>query len=350
LSPIGKANSTLVHMQTFLNFQQRFAKFLIPLALFTATYFLIKSPYFLENSNQLTVAVSADLLLTIPIIYFLLIRKSSIPKTTVVPVMIIGLLIGLYALPEANQEYVQIFKTSCVPVIEIGVASFIIYKVRKAVLFHKKQHNTSVDFFTALKKTCAEVLPKPVVVPFATEVAVFYYGFIYWKRRKLAKNEFSYHKESGSLALYFVLMLIVAIEIVPIHMLLATWSEVAAWILTILSAYSGLQLFGYAKSLMKRPIAIENDMLLLRYGIVQEAEIPIADIKEITLSGKDLDKEDNIIKLSLLGELESHNVIIETYNEHTLRGLFGSKKTFTKIALHVDMPGDFKKYINDLVE
>ncbi|MEM6684870.1 MAG: hypothetical protein AAF617_03655, partial [Bacteroidota bacterium] len=199
------------------------------------------------------------------------------------------------------------------------------------------------------KKTCAEVLPKPVVIPFATEVAVFYYGFIYWKRRKLAENEFSYHKESSSLALFFVLILIVGIEIVPIHILLAKWSEVAAWILTILSAYSGLQIFGYAKSLMKRPIVIENDTLILRYGIVQEAEIPLWDIKEITLSSKDLDKEEKIAKLSLLGELEGHNVLIETNNEHTLRGLFGSKKTFTKIAMHVDTPVDFKKYIEDLI-
>ncbi|MEM6717921.1 MAG: hypothetical protein AAF611_01265 [Bacteroidota bacterium] len=337
-------------MQTLFNFPQRFAKFLIPLALFTTIYFFTKSPYFLENSSQLSWAVSADLLLFIPIVYFLLIRKSSIPKTTVVPVMLIGLLVGFYVLPEENQYYLQLFKTWFVPVIEIGVASFIIYKVRKAVLFHKRQNNTSVDFFTALKKTCAEVLPKPVVAPFATEISVFYYGFVYWKRRKLAENEFSYHKESGAVALYFVLILIVAIEIVPIHMLLAKWSEIAAWILTILSAYSGLQIFGYAKSLMKRPIAVENGVLHLRYGIMQEVEIPIDDIKEITLSSKDLDKEDTIVKLSLLGELESHNVIIETNGEHTLRGLFGCKKTFTKIALHVDTPSEFKLYIKDSIE
>ncbi|WP_298512261.1 hypothetical protein [uncultured Kordia sp.] len=337
-------------MQTLFDFQQRFAKFLIPLALFIGTYFFIKSPFFLEHSSTLTFPVSADLLLTIPIVYFLLIRKTSIPKTTIVPIMIIGLLLGFYALPEANQQYLQLFKAWFLPVIEVGVASFIIYKVRKAVLFHKAQENKFLDFFTALKTTCAEILPKPVVIPFATEISIFYYGIFYWKRRKLAKNEFSNHKESGSLALLFVLIFLIAIEIVPVHILLAKWSDVAAWILTILSAYSGLQIFGYAKSLMKRPIAIEENRLLLRYGIMQEAEIPLEDIKEITLSSKELDKEENIVKLALLGEMESHNVIIETNSEHTLRGLFGIQKTFTKIALHVDTPVDFKKYINDLTE
>ncbi|MGH1385679.1 hypothetical protein [Kordia sp.] len=334
-------------MQTLLDFQQRFAKFLIPLALFIGTYFFIKSPYFLENSSTLTFAVSADLLLTIPIVYFLLIRKTSIPKTTVVPMMIIGLAIGFFSLPEANQEYLQLFKTWFLPVIEVGVASFIIYKVRKAVLFHRKQENKSLDFFTALKTTCAEILPKPAVVPFATEISIFYYGFVYWKRRKLAENEFSNHKESSSLALFFILIVIVAIEIVPIHILLAKWSEVAAWILTILSAYSGLQIFGFAKSLMKRPIAVENDRVLLRYGVMQEAEIPIEDIKKITLTTKEFDKEENITRLSLLGEIEGHNVLIETHNEQIVHGLFGIKKTFTKIALHVDKKGEFKAYLEN---
>ncbi|PTX63591.1 hypothetical protein C8N46_101192 [Kordia periserrulae] len=336
-------------MQILYNFHQRFAKFLIPIALFTATYFLIKSPYFLENSNTLSFAVSADLLLTIPIIYFLLIRKTSIPKTTVVPVMLIGLAIGFSTLPATNQEYLQLFKTWCLPVIEIGVASFIIYKVRKAILFHKQQ-KTSVDFFTALKKTCAAILPKPVVIPFATEIAVFYYGFIYWKRRKLAENEFSYHKESSYLALFFGLILIVAIEIVPIHILLAKWSELAAWILTGLSIYSGIQIFGYAKSLMKRPIAIENNRLLLRYGIMQEAEIPLSDIKQITLTSKEFDKEENSARLSIVGELEGHNVLIETNNEHQLRGLFGKKKAFTKIALFVDTPAKLKSFIENSLQ
>lgn len=333
-------------MQTLFNFQQRFAKFLIPIALFISTYVFIKSSYFLENSSILTFPISADLLITIPIIYFLLIRKTSIPKTTVVPIMLIGLAIGFYALPEANQEYIQLFKTWFLPIIEVGIASFIIFKVRKAILFHRTQQNTSLDFFTTLKKTCAEILPKPVVIPFATEIAVFYYGFVYWRKRKLAENEFSYHKDSGSVALFFVLILLIGIEITPIHHLLAKWNTVVAWILTFLSIYSGFQVFGYAKSLMKRPIEVTKDTLLLRYGIMHEAEIPLTEIKEIHLSKKSFTKEDKILRFALLGELESHNVIIETHTEQTLHGLFGVKKSFTKLALHVDKPVDFKNYLD----
>ncbi|WP_046757110.1 hypothetical protein [Kordia jejudonensis] len=329
---------------TLLN--RNLASFGIPIALLTLLVLFVQSSYFQANSPVLSLAITLDVLLTIPCIYFLLIRKTNIPKTTVVPMMILGLVIGMYSLPEHNQQYLQLFKTWFLPIIELSIATFIIFKVRKTIRIYKSQKDNSIDFFTTLKKTCAEILPKPLVLPFVTEISVFYYGFVYWKRRKLAENEFSYHKESGSVALYFVSIMLIGIEIMPIHHLLAKWSTIAAWILTILSIYSGFQVFGYVKSLMKRPIAVTKDTLLLRYGIMHEAEIPLSDIKEIRLSTKSFTKEDNILRFALLGELESHNVIIETHTEQTLYGLFGIKKPFTKLALHVDKPAEFREYLN----
>ena len=336
-------------MNTTQLFNRNVFRFGIPALLFAILIVFVKSPYFQADTNLVTLGISLDLLITIPIVYFLLIRKSTIPKTTIVPMMILGLVIGFFVLPETNHQYLNVFKTWFLPIIEVSIASFVIIKVRKAILFHKSQKDTSLDFFTTLKKTCAEILPKPIVVPFATEISVFYYGFIYWKRRKLAKNEFSYHKESGSVALFLVLIMLIAIEITPIHHLLASWSVIAAWILTILSIYSGFQVFGFAKSLMKRPIEVTQDTLLLRYGIMHEAEIPLSEIKEIKLSKKSFTKEDNITRFALLGELESHNIIIEVHNEQTLHGLFGIKKPFTKLALHVDKDAAFKTYVDPIL-
>jgi hypothetical protein len=330
-------------------FNRNLLRFGIPALLFITLILFVKSSYFQVDSTALTLGITLDLLVTIPIIYFLLFRKTTIPKTTIVPMMILGLVVGLFILPETNQQYLNLFKTWFLPIIEISVATFVILKVRKAILFHKSQKDTSLDFFTTLKKTCAEILPKPVVAPFATEISVFYYGFIYWKRRKLAKNEFSYHKESGSVALFLVLIMLIAIEITPIHHLLAKWNIIAAWILTILSIYSGFQVFGFAKSLMKRPIEVTQNTVLLRYGIMHEATIPLSEIKEIKLSKKSFTKEDNITRFALLGELESHNIIIEVHNEQTLHGLFGIKKPFTKLALHVDKDAAFKAYVENVL-
>jgi hypothetical protein len=82
---------------------------------------------------------------------------------------------------------------------------------------------------------------------------------------------------------------------------------------------------------------------------MQEATIPLSEIKEIKISKKSFTKEDNILRFALLGELESHNVLIEVHNEQTLHGLFGIKKPFTKLALHVDKDAAFKTYIENFL-
>ncbi len=319
----------------------------IPFLLFAGVILLVKSSFFDSQSAQLTFAISADFLLTIPLIYFLLIRKTSIPKTTVVPIMIIGLLLGTYFLPQQNQTYLSLFKSWALPLIELAVFSFIILKVRKAFRTFKSNRESSPDFFTVLKSTCYEILPKPVAIPFATEIAVAYYGFIHWKAVKLKDNQFSYHKNSGTPALLLTLILIVVVETFAFHILLGMWSEIVAWIVTGVSIYTGFQLLGFAKSLSKRPIEINADSLKLKYGIMSEVEIPMGIIESVELSGKEMEENPLHKSLSPLGELEGHNVIIHLKQKHNLVGLYGFRKEFTKLAIHVDEAKEFVSMVEE---
>jgi hypothetical protein len=50
-------------------------------------------------------------------------------------------------------------------------------------------------------------------------------------------------------------------------------------------------------------------------------------------------------QLSPLGELESHNLIISVKEEVILKGLYGIKRPFTRIALYADEPQLLKDYI-----
>jgi hypothetical protein len=319
----------------------------VPFLLFAGIILLIKYSLFDSQSAPLAFAISADFLLTIPLVYFLLIRKTSIPKTTVVPIMIIGLLLGSYFLPQQNQTYLSLFKTWALPLIELTVFSFVILKVRKAFQTYKSQKHSSLDFFMVLKNTCYEILPKLVAIPFATEIAVAYYGFIHWKTIELKENQFSYHKKSGTPALLGTLILLTVVETCTFHILLGMWSEVAAWIATGLSVYTSFQLFGFAKSLSKRPIEISPDLLKLKYGIMSEAEIPFEIIDSIELSRKKMDENPLHKHFSPLGELEGHNIILHLKQTHSLVGLYGFRKEFVKLAVHVD---EAKAFLEVVVE
>ncbi|WP_378172117.1 hypothetical protein [Aquimarina sp. SS2-1] len=334
-------------MNKVSNNPHHFIIFGIPTLIIGAMILISKSSVFLSNPNGLSVGITVDLLLTVPLIYFLLIRKTRIPKTTVIPLMVIGFLVCTLIIPAQNQYYLELFKTWVLPVIELSVISYVIYNVRNAIKRYNTYKNESVDFFTTLKTTCNEILPKPLVAPVVTEIAVFYYGFIYWKKRKLKENEFSYHKDSGTVALLIAIIFIIAIETVVLHMLLAKWSTVTAWILTFLSIYSGIQLFGFLKSMYKRPISITNDQLILRYGMMGETIITIANIDSIDVSSSEIELNKETRKLSFLGELESHNVIIRLKKKNTLTGLYGIKRNYKNLVFYIDKKDAFKDSINN---
>lgn len=337
-------------MNKTINIYKNLVIFGIPLLIIGLIILIAKSPIFINNPNKLAIGITFDLLLTVPFVYFLLIRKTKIPKTTVVPFLIFGMIICSIILPSEHQYYLNLFKTWAFPLIELLILSFVIYTFRKGVKRYQFNKKESFDFFTTLKNTCNEILPKGLVIPFATEVAVFYYGFIYWRKRELKKNEYSYHKESGTITLLIALIFIIAIETVVLHALLAKWSTIAAWILTFLSIYSGIQIFGFLKSMLKRPLLIKDKKLYLRYGIMNESTIDLNDIESIEVSSKEIEADRTTRRLSFLGALESHNIVIRLKKENTLTGLYGIKRTFKVLALYVDEKTEFVNQISSILQ
>ena len=341
----------ILSMNKTLNTPKRVFIFALPLLVIATMVLITQSSFFLSAPYKLSLGITIDLLLTTPLIYFLLIRKSRIPKLTIVPILIIGVIICTYIIPSENQFYLSLFKTWILPVIELIVLSFVIYKVVKTVQLYKLNKSKSCfDFYTVLKSTCYEVLPKVVVIPMVTEIAVFYYGFLNWKKVKLKSNEFSYHKDSGTIGLLIALLFLIAIETVAFHLLLASWNITTAWVLTGISIYSGIQIFGFLKSMLKRPIIIENDIIYFRYGIMNESTVNIENIESIELSIKDIVLTKTTRKLFFLGDLEGHNLVIKLKKENTMTGLYGIKRTYKVLALHIDDKHNFKERIDYAIQ
>ncbi|WP_396638388.1 hypothetical protein [Maribacter sp. R77961] len=334
-------------MTKTLNLQRSLFLIAVPLFIMAIMVGISQSSFLRSNSNPLSIGITFDLLLTAPLIYFLLIRRTNIPKFTVLPFLILGMVVGSFIIPVEYQYYLNLFRVWVFPIIELAVLSYVIFNVIHAIKKYRV-HKTaaSFDFFTTLKKTCYEILPRVAVIPVITEIAVFYYSFIFWRKRKLKKGEFSYHKNSGTISVLIAILLIVAIETVVLHILLAKWSAVTAWIMSFLSIYSGIQIFGFLKSMLKRPIAIADDQLFLRYGIMAETTIALRDIAAIEISSKELILDKETRKLSIFGELETHNVIIRLKKENELIALYGIKRTYKNLAFYVDDKIEFKGIID----
>lgn len=324
--------------------------FLIPVAIIAGCIFVAQSPLFTENPDQLALAITFDLLISTPVIYFLIIRKSNIPNTTVVFVFILGIVVASIILPTEHQFYLSLVKTWFLPLLEVTIITYVIVSIRKAFKKIRQNQESTPDFFTAAKKASESIVPnKALSTAFATELSLFYYGFINWKTRELGELEFSYHKSTSTRMVLGVFFFLIIIEAVAVHLLVQNYSTVAAWILTILSIYGCVQILGILRSLSKRPIAIEKDGIILKYGIMNETRIPFEQIVAIMEQTKDLDKEDGLLFLSPFKDMEGLSVLIEVDRTMDLSGFYGFKKTFTRIALYLDEPKSFIEKLNEKI-
>ena len=234
----------------------------IPLLIILLMVGLVHSPFFTLQPEALSLGITVDLVLTVPLVYFFLIRNRNIPKVTVISFFIAGIVVAGFILPELHQFYLNQLKTWVFPLVEIAV-------------------------------------------------------------------------------------LIVVTGAGVVHLLIERWNTTVAWILTGVSGYTAVQLFGVLRSMSKRPIALEETTLKLRYGILSEATIPLTNIASVTHTTQPVKFDDETRPLSPLGDLEPHNVLVRTRGQSSLHLMYGFQKSFTTLALYVDEPERFTKTLHE---
>jgi hypothetical protein len=290
-----------------------------------------------NNAIQAT-GITIDLTVLSPLLYFLLIRRSAIPNITVVPVFIFGVLVAGVLLPSEDQQALIWIRNWLLPIVELVVIGVVIYHLvgfRRAL---KAGQHLNTDFFSALKAATSRVLPSKISDFLAMELAAFYYGFFYWK--KSPSDGYTYHKTGGTMAILILVMLLVPIETVVLHLLIQQWNETIAWIFTIVSLYTALQLFGIIRSIKPRPIELLPDQLWLKYGILVDVHVPLAQITSIEKI-KNGQAPEEIVALSPISTFEGCNLQLTSRKELTIIGLYGVKKRTHAIAFTVDQVDDF---------
>lgn len=321
-----------------LSINRAFAGPMVVLAIMLIALAIVSSEAFSANPNELAVAITVDLTLISPLLYLILVRKSKLPKITVIPVFVLGLIVTGLILPSQHHATLDFIKTWVLPFVEltaIGVVTWKFVQLRKRFHYQSRQ---SLDFFDNMKAATDQVFPGKVGLLLATELSTVYYGVLNWKRRSLAPLEFSYHKKSGSVAILYTVLLVALAETVILHLVIQRWSEIAAWILTAISIYTVFQVLGIVRSLSKRPIKLINNNMVLRYGIMSEVNVSLDQIEAIEVSTKDREWNEEVRKLTPFGDLESHNVVLKVKTPQTIKGIYGFDKTFSELAFHVDEP------------
>lgn len=320
--------------------EKKIILFCIPILLILSLIILAKSSLFFSSPSAISIGITLDLTLTIPLIYFFTIRKTKIPNNTIIPVFIFGMVIASQIIPIENQGLLDFIMQFIFPIVELFVISFIIIKVCKLRKAYNLNKN-NLSFGKALKLAVNDFLPKRVATVFVTEISMIYYTFFSWKKLELNENDFSYHKNSGIIAVLTILLFMVSFETALFHLLLQMWSKTAAWILTGISLYTFLQITAIMRSLKKLPISINEDKIELQFGIFSETTIPFDIIDSIEVLSCRTNKPKFIEQLSPFINFTKPNILIKLKEKNTLVKLYGFTKKYKSIAFYLDEKDSF---------
>lgn len=322
----------------------------IPLLLILCTLiFALNVNTFSTDQEIISTALTVDLVITIPFIYFMLVRKSAISNFTVMPFFVAGLILASIVILASNQYTLDLIKTWLLPLVEITVISIVfikIWKVRKTLkangLIGSQECVIRTDFVNLFKKGAQEILPPKLASALATEVGLIYYSFVAWKKPQYGENEFSYHKESGAQLILGVLLGVAAVELFSVHLLLENSYPILSWIFGGISLYGIIQIFGLMKSLPRRPAYLTENELIIRMGLIQETHIPFEKIRAVELTTADYPKADKSYQRMTLFD---HNCIIHLKEPEIMEGLLGSKKSYQHLVFSMDDKARFKEVV-----
>jgi len=312
-------------------------------SIFVLMAYIANSTNYLQNNEIMSFAVTADLALTVPILYyFLVVRTQKLPWFSTLVVYLAAVMLATLIIPKEHQTYLYWFEMSLL-LTEGFLIAVIIINIRKILKQYKIEKLKTGDFLVNLDNTFKVVLKKSLP-PVVSEIAMLRYAFLFWKIPVEAlshQKTFSVHRKSGTVAMYCAFMLATVAEATAVHFLLVGWNETVAYILLFLSIYSLLFLIGLASSVVKRPILVEENRIILRVGFFWKVILDKENIEKLEFI-KRIDEKDKSIENLASILLTSPNILLHLKSPVIVNGMYGIKKITSKLAIFVDDKDGFK--------
>jgi hypothetical protein len=323
----------------------------IPFLIFFSCFLLTFSSQFKSHPGLFSNAIVIDLLVTAPLAYLFVIRKSAVSKMTVMRVFVLGVLVAGWILNSHSTVLLQIIKHWISPVVEAVVIFFVCRKFYAANKTAKAANKNAVDFLAHCRVMLFQMTGNEKAGNMiSSEIAVLYYAFTRNKNKHIDyKSKFTSYKGNGIVMILGVILFVFIIEASASHFIFSLWNKTAAWILTGLSFYTCLQLFAHIKAIKARPIVINRDALEIHNGLAGDAYIQFDNIEKIELSNK-IPLNRNAIKIALIKGFENHNAVIYLKEPIRVTKIFGIKKETDTVLFFVDRPNDFLDGVNSAME
>lgn len=314
-------------------------------ALLVVERWIAASVYMAQSADALAFAVTVDLTIGIPALYYLfIVRVRRAPLITLAPIFLLSLLVARLVLPAPNHFYLNQMEKA-VPFVELAALLFVASRVRTIARYYAQARQETPYVLDALETSMKGALGNsPAITVAVTELSLLYYATAGWfKPSPASSTGFSYHRKSGYAVILAFLVFMLALETVALHLVVQIWSDLAAWVLTILSLYTFLWLVADFHAIQLQPFRLTDEVLHLRVGLRWCVTVPLALISEIRpVMAADL-KGDDYLNLAVFGE---PRLLLRLQEPVVVQGPLGIHKAASRIGLTVDEEGLFKEALN----
>ena len=233
----------------------------------------------------------------------------------------------------AGYQVALVVSRTAVAAVAIWSISRVVRRRRALILSGASMHDATVR---ALQDILHLGRAAPMV---ASEAMVLSLALTGWRQKTpTGPQYFTLYKESGVLAYSIGIGCLVVVESIALHLIVATYSVTAAWVLTATSMYTFVWLLADAQAFRLEPVALRAERLDISVGVRWRASVPLAIIAKV-------DREPTapgFAHRNVTAPAEQ-TVCLELTEPLKLKGPFGITRCVQSIGLSIDEPDAFIK-------
>jgi hypothetical protein len=265
-------------------------------------------------------------------------RRGHLPRRAPAVVIAIGLLATRLLLPEGARAAGTILRIGWGGV-ELAVIALLVARSRQIAARRRALRLAGVADADALEQALAPAVGEWTARLLAGELDALGHAFGGWWRATPREDDrtFTVHRRSHYSVIVAVLLFAMAGETVGLHVILAHWSRVAAWIATLLSVWGALWIVGDMHATRLRPLRLAQGGLVIELGIRWRAFVPYDAIRSVAPAASPR-RGPLTLRATVVGAADVH---MQLRRPLEARGLLGRTKQFDEILLSADRPEAF---------
>ena len=275
----------------------------------------------------MTMALSFDLLVTLPGSYYLLVARPRGQRWwTVVGVALLGMLrTAMLVAPAALARLIL------GAAIEAGLMGVLVIRARIAWRARGNDDDPLLVLGSIMPDSS---LPLAAAIV-SSELAVFYYSLLsWWGRPHVAAGmrPFSVHQRGGATAVLYVMAAMGVLETAVVHIVVQHWSARTAWAFTAFDLYGVLWVVAAARALVLRPILVDAETIVFRVSLWWTVAVDRTNVAEVRPFTGTRVKRGSTDPLSLAW-FTTPSVLVRFHEPVIATGLWGRKQTAAAIAV-----------------